>query len=144
MHDEATSGRVAAAGGARFEPDPMNVRAARQFVAGALAQQGFRGDVDPVLLLASELITNAVRHAGTPFEVEVVVEPGAVRVVVLDEDVDHAPTVRDPGPEDTNGRGLLLVAQLAAEWGSERVDRRKAVWFAVPSQGPAAPGRERR
>ena len=90
----------------------MNVRAAREFVAGALEEQGFDGDSDVVLLLASELVTNAVRHAATPFEITVDVEDGGVRVAVIDGDVEHAPRVRHPGPEDTNGRGLLLVDQL--------------------------------
>ena len=55
--------------GRRFEPKPMNVRAAREFVATCSQDQGFDGDSDVVLLLASELVTNAVRHAATPFEI---------------------------------------------------------------------------
>ena len=117
--------------GRRFEPKPLNVRAAREFVAGALEEQGFEGDSEVVLLLASELVTNAVRHAATPFEITVDVEDGGVRVAVIDGDVDHAPQVRHPGPEDTNGRGLLLVDQLAAVWGSNRVARGKSVWFTL-------------
>ena len=117
--------------GRRFEPEPMNVRAAREFVAGALEEQGFDGDADIVLLLASELVTNAVRHAATPFEITVDVDHGAVRVAVIDDDVEHPPRVGHPSPEDTNGRGLLLVDQLAAVWGSDRVGRSKAVWFTL-------------
>ena len=118
--------------GRRFEPKPMNVRAAREFVAGALREQGFAGDADVVLLLASELVTNAVRHAATPFEIRVDVDAGKVRVAVIDEDVEHSPEMQHPGPEDTNGRGLLLVDQLAAVWGSTRVGGNKTVWFTVP------------
>jgi anti-sigma regulatory factor (Ser/Thr protein kinase) len=117
--------------GRRFEPRPVNVRAAREFVAGALEEQGFEGDPDVVLLLASELITNAVRHAATPFEITVDVNDGGVRVAVIDGDVDHPPLVRHPGPEETNGRGLLLVDQLAEVWGSSRLPRGKAVWFTL-------------
>ena len=119
-------------GARRFEPSARNVRAARDFVADELAHQGFRGDTDVVLLLASELVTNAVRHAGTPFEIAVDVTPEQVCVAVADEDVDHEPQMRDPGPEDTNGRGLLLVDQLAARWGSDRHARGKSVWFRLP------------
>jgi two-component sensor histidine kinase len=84
-----------------------------------------------VLLLASELVTNAVRHAATAFEITVDVQDEGVRVAVIDGDVEHAPKVQHPSPEDTNGRGLLLVDQLAAVWGSDRVGRGKAVWFTL-------------
>ena len=117
--------------GRRFEPKPMNVRAAREFVARALTDQGFRGDTDVVLLLASELVTNAVRHAATPFEILVEVLDDQVRVAVIDGDVDHPPEVRHPGPDDTNGRGLMLVDQLAEVWGSDRVSSGKSVWFTM-------------
>lgn len=118
--------------GRRFEPDAGNVRAAREFVADTLSDQGFQGDTDTVLLLASELVTNAVRHAATPFEIVVDVrDEQDVRVAVVDGDLEHQPTVRHPGPEDTNGRGLLLVDQLASRWGSDRTGRGKAVWFRV-------------
>jgi anti-sigma regulatory factor (Ser/Thr protein kinase) len=117
--------------GRRFEPKPMNVRAAREFVAHALHEQGFHGDTETVLLLASELVTNAVRHAATPFEITVDVGADGVRVAVIDGDVDHGPRVRHPGPDDTSGRGLLLVDQLSAVWGSDRVGPGKAVWFTL-------------
>jgi anti-sigma regulatory factor (Ser/Thr protein kinase) len=116
--------------GRRFEPVPQNVRVAREFVADALKHEGYSGDLDTVLLLVSELVTNAVRHAATPFEIVVDVHDDAVRVAVIDDDVAHPPEVRQPRPEDTNGRGLLIVDQLSAGWGSDEVDdRSKAVWF---------------
>jgi anti-sigma regulatory factor (Ser/Thr protein kinase) len=106
------------------------VRAAREFVADALEGEGFSGDVDTILLLVSELVTNAVRHAATPFEIVVEVNGDSVRVEVIDGDGDHPPLVRHPGPEDTNGRGLLIVDQLAKGWGSNEVGAgNKAVWF---------------
>jgi anti-sigma regulatory factor (Ser/Thr protein kinase) len=117
--------------GRRFEPKPMNVRAAREFVASALEEQGFHGDTDVVLLLASELVTNAVRHAATPFEILVDVLDGQVRISVIDGDVDHPPQVRHPGPDETNGRGLMLVDQLSEVWGSNRVASGKSVWFTM-------------
>jgi len=117
--------------GRRFEPEAQNVRAAREFVAGTLQEQGFAGDPDVVLLLASELVTNAVRHAATPFEIRVAVAAEEVHVAVIDEDVEHPPQVRHPNPDDTNGRGLLLVDQLAGVWGSTRVGPTKSVWFTL-------------
>ena len=117
--------------GRSFEPKPRNVRAAREFVADTLRHEGFGGDSDVVLLLTSELVTNAVRHAATPFEIKVDVEADKVRVAVIDEDVEHPPEVRHPGPDETNGRGLLLVDQLAAVWGSHRDGHHKSVWFTL-------------
>ncbi len=106
------------------------MRAAREFVADALEAERFTGDVDTVLLLVSELVTNAVRHAATPFEIVVEIDGDSVRVDVIDEDIDHPPRVRHPGPEDTNGRGLLIVDELAEGWGSDEVGTgNKAVWF---------------
>jgi anti-sigma regulatory factor (Ser/Thr protein kinase) len=118
--------------GRRFEPKPMNVRAARDFVAEALHDQGFAGDADIVLLLASELVTNAVRHAATPFEIRVDVDAEKVHIAVIDEDAEHEPHMRHPGPDETNGRGLLLVDQLASGLGSDRAAHSKSVWFTVP------------
>ena len=134
MPPEQTFGTVGdIASGQKFEPKPLNVRAARDFVADALEEQGFDGDTEIVLLLASELVTNAVRHAATPFEITVDVGRDRVKVAVIDGDVDHGPRVRQPGPDDTNGRGLLLVDQLSAVWGSDRIGRGKSVWFTFPS-----------
>ncbi len=117
--------------GRRFSAEPINVRAAREFVAHTLIEHGYRGDADTVLLLTSELVTNAVRHASTPFEIRVSIEDEAVRVAVIDGDVDHAPELKHPGPDETNGRGMLLVDNLAEGWGSDRVERGKAVWFTL-------------
>ena len=57
-------------GGRRFAPDAASVPAARQHVADLLEGSDFGGDTGRVLLLASELITNAVRHADTSFWAE--------------------------------------------------------------------------
>ena len=129
-HDLATGSVPRIERGRRFEPVPVNVRAAREFVAGALEDEGYRGDTDTVLLLVSELVTNAVRHAATPFEILVDVQHEGVRVEVIDDDAEHPPEVQHPRPEETNGRGLLIVDELAAGWGSEPLDERsKSVWF---------------
>lgn len=108
------------------------MRAARDFVAAVLLDHGFGGDADAVLLLVSELATNAVRHAGTPFEVAVDVREAGVRVAVIDGDISHPPQVRHPGVDDTSGRGLLIVDDLAERWGTEELDDgSKSVWFTL-------------
>ena len=115
-----------------FDPQPSSVRAARRVVALALRESDWSGDVDTVLLLASELVTNAVRHAATPFDLTVTVDGRDVEVAVVDHDRRHPPKLCDPAPEDTHGRGLRIVEELSADWGTEALPGdAKRVWFRV-------------
>jgi anti-sigma regulatory factor (Ser/Thr protein kinase) len=118
--------------GRHFDPDAASVPQARQHVARLLEEGGFTGDDGLVLLLASELITNAVRHAATSFWVTAEVGERAATVSVVDDDADHAPVVGQPGPDATSGRGLLIVEQMASSWGHRpELGHGKAVWFTV-------------
>jgi len=85
--------------------------------------------VEDVLLLVSELVTNAVLHAGTDTRVAASVRDGRVVVAVSDDDPHHAPFLADRGSMASNGRGLLLVDALASDWGIELMDESKVVWF---------------
>ena len=103
---------------------------ARQLVAEFLVASDFTGDTDTVLLLVSELVTNAVRHAATPLELTITVEGPHVTVGVLDHDRAHPPRLRHPKPLDSSGRGLRIVQELASSWGTELVaGDAKRVWF---------------
>ena len=104
----------------------MSVTDARQLVVRTLKGCP-EAIVADAVLLTSELVSNAVLHARTPFEVEVT---GAetVRVVVRDGSPDP-PEVANPGPDETGGRGLLLVHSLATRWGYEVTPTGKSVWF---------------
>ena len=84
-----------------------------------------------LLLLVSETVTNAVRHAGASedaaIELEVEARDGVVRVVVFDEGPGfEARPAPDPG--DHGGWGLRLVDRVAARWGTGR-EPRAHVWF---------------
>jgi anti-sigma regulatory factor (Ser/Thr protein kinase) len=83
--------------------------------------------VADAMLLTSELVSNVVLHARTPFELEVSISDG-VRVVVRDGSSDP-PIVSSPGPDESTGRGLLLVHSLATRWGYEVTAAGKSVWF---------------
>ncbi len=108
------------------------MRAAREFVASALAAGAFDGDDDAALLLVSELATNAVRHAITPFEVVVDLRGGSLRVEVIDHDGAHPPRVGNPTSQDSSGRGLQIVRDLATRWGTAELDDgHKSVWFTL-------------
>lgn len=143
---------------AAFQPEPKAAAAARRFVRDTLqawvvtGAGDLHGLVDDAVLLTSELVTNAVVHAGTPVQVTCRLADGAVEVVVSDGHpgrlVPETPE-RDAVPnERTGGRGLLLPAALASAWGVAYGRASKAVWFRLaldgvgggPGPGPAPDG----
>jgi anti-sigma regulatory factor (Ser/Thr protein kinase) len=112
---------------ARFSCDPYSVVEARELVAAATAGCPETSIADATLL-ASELVSNVILHARTPFEVLVDRFADRLRVTVCDESTDP-PSVRDPGPEEVGGRGLVLVTRLSDRWGFEADHQGKSVWF---------------
>jgi anti-sigma regulatory factor (Ser/Thr protein kinase) len=110
--------------GAVFQPTPRSVKDARRFVASLVTQPEARETGE---LLVSELTTNALCHAGGPFEVRVQAEP-RLRVEVRDRS-HRWPAVKDADPTDEGGRGLHIVRQLAKAWGTEERPDGKVVWF---------------
>ena len=80
--------------------------------------------------VVSELVTNAILHARTPFKVRVSNGVHAIRVDVSDESSD-VPTPRPYDITDVTGRGLHIVAGLADRWGVSRHSGGKTVWFEI-------------
>ena len=120
---------------ARFANDPFSVVEARQLVEGVV--RGCPQEVaDDVALLTSELVSNAVLHARTAFEVLVDRSNGHVRVTVVDECPDP-PAVQRPDSDAIGGRGLVLVSRLAHRWGFEGRHDGKSVWFELLISPPA-------
>jgi two-component sensor histidine kinase len=117
----------------RFTDDPRSASQARAFVREHLVAHGLETLVDDVALVVSELASNAVRHAGTPFTVFL---NGAEKSVVVGVE-DGSPGVPQQvtsGPFDLGGRGLDIVEQVSCAWGVRAQGRRKSVWarFEVP------------
>jgi anti-sigma regulatory factor (Ser/Thr protein kinase) len=83
-----------------------------------------------VALLTSELLTNAVIHGGGRVTLGVRMRGNRLRVEVGDED-PRPPVLAEPTERCTHGRGLLLVDQLAADWGWRLTRGGKRVWFEV-------------
>jgi anti-sigma regulatory factor (Ser/Thr protein kinase) len=103
---------------------------ARRFVAEALERWDCSDALDTVQLLVSEVVTNAVVHAGARPTVAVILLPEAVRIEVADDNpAGLAP--REAAEEDESGRGLLLLDSLAAKWGVDASEHGKTVWFEV-------------
>jgi anti-sigma regulatory factor (Ser/Thr protein kinase) len=111
-------------------------RAARAFVSEVLGSGHPCGDV--AVLLVSEIFSNSVRHsgsgaAGETVTVAVRAGDGIVRVEVTDRAGARTPELRPAGRDAEGGRGLQLVAALAARWGSRRRGGRMVTWFEVSS-----------
>ena len=104
--------------------------AARRFLHSVLAGHAPAAVVDTVLLLGSELVTNAVRHTTGDIDIAVRQEHGRVRVDVSDHS-PHPPRLPPPGVDTTTGRGLLIVQQLATTWGVATRPGGKTVWCTV-------------
>ncbi len=109
--------------------DPASPARARSFVGDVLAQWRLLGLLDTAELLTSELVTNAVRHAGTAVQLSVSrVAVDRVRVAVTDQAADRPLQVHRPTVADDGGRGLFLVAEIADDWGCD-AGAGKTVWF---------------
>jgi PAS domain S-box-containing protein len=124
----------------------------RRHVACVLESWGLGHRIELAELLASEVVTNAVRHAVVPEEDDALpsttvaspvrlVELTAPRITlsmrrgrqalwveVADSDV-RLPRLRLAGADDEGGRGLYLVDALADRWGTRPLDDGKVVWF---------------
>ncbi|MFJ2212988.1 ATP-binding protein [Streptomyces sp. NPDC101062] len=132
-------------------PDPAEVGRARRWARSRLVGSGM-GDDEPVaetlILLISELVTNAVVHTGCPAVLRMLfgsgaAEAGTVRVEVADISA-CPPRPRHAAGEDTNGRGLELVDGLADRWGWQPEGAGKRIWCEVDRGAPgcAADGPE--
>jgi len=89
---------------------PTSSHAARNFVGGTLKRWGREDLSEVAILLTSEVVTNAILHAGTDLVVTVRLDGGRARVAVQDDDVTP-PRRREAGSD--GGRGLTLVDALA-------------------------------
>jgi DNA-binding NarL/FixJ family response regulator len=120
--------------------DPRSAGDARRFVAGTLQSWELGSLVDTVTLLTSELVSNAVLHAGSDVDVVVRLTGSLARVEVTDRS-DLVPAARHAAADDDSGRGLALVQELARRWGTSRQPGGgKTVWFEVPRSSELQPG----
>ncbi|HVM12698.1 MAG TPA: PAS domain S-box protein [Egibacteraceae bacterium] len=119
--------------------EPSSVAKARGFAADTL-DSWCRADVcDVATLVVSELVTNAVLHAGSDIRVRLVLDQVSLRVEVHDGSA-VLPSNPDYGEDAVTGRGLHLVSLLADSWGAEpRPPAGKIVWCRLPLEGHGGP-----
>jgi anti-sigma regulatory factor (Ser/Thr protein kinase) len=110
--------------------DAASCSSARRFVQDVLTQESEQLRAD-ALLLVSEVVTNAVLHAGGPICVEVLHKGSAYRIAVSDAS-PIPPTDKGYRTDDATGRGIHLLDCLAAAWGCKRTGVGKVVWFDLP------------
>ncbi|PWI07234.1 hypothetical protein DIZ27_28635 [Streptomyces sp. NWU339] len=136
-----------------IRPDPAEVGRARQWTRSRLAGSGIEVDEplsETLVLLVSELVTNAVVHTGCPAVLrlslrDVAAGEATVRLEVADRS-SSAPVPRCVGGEATGGRGLALVDGLADRWGWSSDGTGKRIWCeldrgaAVQESAPACGG----
>ncbi|MEU1017883.1 SpoIIE family protein phosphatase [Streptomyces sp. NPDC005898] len=125
---------ITARAAATFEPVGRSVATARSFVRDTLQGWGFSDIVDDAVVLTSELVTNAVVHAGTAADVLCLRSEDAVRIEVSDRYPEREIPLQQSaatmgGPDREGGRGLQLCAALATRWGVDYTPTNKQVWF---------------
>ena len=113
-----------------FDPVPESAALVRGFTAGVLQAAGHDAVVDTAVLLASEIVTNAIRHAGGACALVVSLDDDSVEVSVEDGD-RRLPTPRQGERLGEGGRGLVLVDALADQWGVRPLAGGKATWFVL-------------
>ncbi len=123
---------------------PSSAGAARRLLRDALPGEASEEAVDAAALALSEIVTNALVHAGTPMRLRVILAPSAVRVELTDGSA-HLPLPRDYSRAAGTGRGLHMVTEVVDQWGAHHDDDDgKVVWFEVndppPSGQPGATG----
>ena len=126
---------------AAFSAEPTSALRARDFISLHLLEHDLVHLVDDMRLTVSELATNAVRHAQTPFTVTLENAGASVVLSVEDGSPDAPAPVNAPDPLGLGGRGLSIVAFLSRDWGvTTGHDGTKAVWASFDGHGQGGPG----
>lgn len=114
--------------------EAASVGRTRRVLTTQLSSWGLHELTDTAQLLASELITNALRHAHGPIRVHLRVHDAFLRCEVEDAD-PTGPVPRTAGADAESGRGIELVVALAQTWGSDSTLTGKTTWFELPLPG---------
>jgi anti-sigma regulatory factor (Ser/Thr protein kinase) len=116
---------------------PAAAKEARRQVQAAIEAWDVSADPYVAALLTSELVTNAIRYAGGPVKLFVTCTCDHLRVYVHDASQDW-PAPLDAPIDAEDGRGLMLVTSLSADWGWYRTSAGKAVYFTLALEALAS------
>jgi signal transduction histidine kinase/DNA-binding response OmpR family regulator len=116
-----------------LEPTPESASMARQAVKATLSRWKADSDtISNVALVATELVTNAIRHGSAPIQIHVRLDEAGI-VVEVSDGAHGRPLARNLDPSSIDGRGLHLIDAVGTEMGSRTIGAGKAVWCLVPS-----------
>lgn len=120
-------------------PEARSVSLARRAVCSLVASAGAEEWLDATALAVSEVVTNAVVHAGDGVTLAAWADADGVRVEVGDAS-PHLPAPRQYAVTAGTGRGLVLLDSSVDRWGSTAVAGGKVVWFELgkPAESPGA------
>ncbi|WP_437048253.1 ATP-binding SpoIIE family protein phosphatase [Streptomyces sp. enrichment culture] len=125
---EDTSHQVAVA--RDYAPVSSAVPDARDLVSKAMHEWGLRHLANDMMLIADEMVANAVRHARTPLRVELRRAGERVVLEVTDSSPEE-PRLIVSHPGEFGHRGIFLVDAIATRWGTRWIDGGKVVWAEV-------------
>ncbi|WP_395371432.1 ATP-binding protein [Streptomyces tubercidicus] len=117
---------------------PKSLAGIRGLVAVHLRRWGCEAMVAPAALCTTELLSNVLKHTGSPDCVLTLQSnAGAVRITVSDASTEM-PVVKQPDWMSQNGRGMFLLNGTADEWGAEPTPDGKDVWFEIRASNKGA------
>lgn len=118
---------------AHLQPRPFSVGTARTVTRQALTDWGVTSRLDEIVLAVSEMVTNAITHAGTSLTLQLDLNGARVHVAVTDQST-NLPERQTAAPAEEHGRGVHLVEMLSDRWGTSPTPEGKRVWaeFDVP------------
>ncbi len=117
----------------------QHVADARHFVHQTLERHGLATVASEASLVVSELATNAVLHAATPFTVTLALREGRVTIAVRDSSRRQLPAIWADvdAPARPHGRGLHIVQTLSRSCGVVTDRQGKSVWASFDTGDPA-------
>jgi hypothetical protein len=124
----------------RLTRKPAAAAEARAQVRVAIRDWKIPVDPDIAILLASDLVTNAITHgAGETLTLAIRCSRGHLRIDVYDQS-RSLPVGLDQPADTAAGRGLVLIAALSTQWGSFRTPAGKAMYFTLAFPSDRFPG----
>ena len=118
---------------AHLPPDRDSAARARELVRSTFQQSGCDDDslLERLVLMTSEVVTNAILHAKTDIDLVITVDGCQARLEVSDHSEARLAPVEAPALDDTSGRGLFVVTALADDWGVVDLEggKGKTVWI---------------